>query len=95
MFQGGSAETNLSETSRNRVLSVAYWRFFVNALLILCDMASFIVASAIIYVWQGGGSVVFFPFPFSYRSVVVCACLLVDLDLLPAQCWRVPPSCDG
>lgn len=54
MFQGGSAETNLSETSRNRVLSVAYWRFFVNALLILCDMASFIVASAIIYVWQGG-----------------------------------------
>lgn len=27
MFQGGSAETNLSETSRNRVLSVAYWRF--------------------------------------------------------------------
>lgn len=54
MFQGGSAETNLSETSRNRVLSVAYWRFFVNALLILCDMASFIAASAIIYVWQGG-----------------------------------------
>ena len=54
MFQSGSAETNLSETSRNRVLSVAYWRFFVNALLILCDMASFIVASAIIYVWQGG-----------------------------------------
>ncbi len=54
MFQGGSAETNLSETSRNRVLSVAYWHFFVNALLILCDMASFIAASAIIYVWQGG-----------------------------------------
>ena len=54
MSQSGSTETNLSETSRNRVLSVAYWRFFVNALLILCDMASFIVASAIIYVWQGG-----------------------------------------
>lgn len=54
MSQSGSAETNLSETSRKRVLSVAYWRFFVNALLILCDMASFIGASAIIYVWQGG-----------------------------------------
>lgn len=54
MSQSGSTETNLSETSRKRVLSVAYWRFFVNALLILCDVASFIVASAIIYVWQGG-----------------------------------------
>ena len=54
MSRSGSTETNLSETSRNRVLSVAYWRFFVNALLILCDVASFIVASAIIYVWQGG-----------------------------------------
>lgn len=83
MSQSGSAETNLSETSRKRVLSVAYWRFFVNALLILCDMASFIGASAIIYVWQGG-SVVFFPFPFPYWFVAVCACLLVDLDLLPA-----------
>lgn len=54
MSQSGSAETNLSETSRKRVLSVAYWRFFVNALLILCDMASFVVASAIIHMWQGG-----------------------------------------
>lgn len=54
MSQSSSTETNLSETSRKRVLSVAYWRFFVNALLILCDMASFIGASAIIYVWQGG-----------------------------------------
>ena len=79
MSQSGSTETNLSETSRNRVLSVAYWRFFVNALLILCDMASFIVASAIIYVWQGGEA-----FPSPYWSVVVCACLLVDLDLLLA-----------
>ena len=83
MSQSGSTETNLSETSRKRVLSVAYWRFFVNALLILCDMASFIVASAIICV-AGRGSVVFFPFPFPYWFVVVCACLLVDLDLLPA-----------
>ena len=36
------------------MLSVAYWRFFVNALLILCDMASFVIASAIVYTLQGG-----------------------------------------
>lgn len=84
MFQGGSTETNLSETSRNRVLSVAYWRFFVNALLILCDMASFIVAFGKRICVAGRGSVVFFSFPFPYWFVVVCACLLVDLDLLPA-----------
>jgi len=54
MSQSSSTETNLSETSRKRALSVAYWRFFVNALLTLCDMASFVVASAIIDVWHGG-----------------------------------------
>lgn len=56
MTQSGSTKTNLSETSRKRVLSVAYWRFFVNALLILCDMASFVIASAIVYTLQGGGT---------------------------------------
>lgn len=84
MSQSGSTETNLSETSRKRVLSVAYWRFFVNALLILCDMASFIVAFGNHICVAGRGSVVFFPFPFPYWFVAVCACLLVDLDLLPA-----------
>ena len=54
MAQSGNAETNLSETSRKRVLSVAYWRFFVNAVLVLCDMASFVIASAIVYTLQGG-----------------------------------------
>lgn len=84
MTQSGSVKTDLSETSRKRVLSVAYWRFFVNALLILCDMASFVIASAIIYVWQGGGNSVFHPFPFPYRLVAVCACVLVNLDFLSA-----------
>jgi exopolysaccharide biosynthesis polyprenyl glycosylphosphotransferase len=37
------------------VLSVAYWRFFVNALLVLCDMAAFIIASAIVYVVRNAG----------------------------------------
>lgn len=36
------------------MLSVAYWRFFVNAVLVLCDMASFVIASAIVYTLQGG-----------------------------------------
>lgn len=45
----------LSETSRRHVLSVAYWRFFVNALLVLCDMAAFIIASAIVYVVRNTG----------------------------------------
>lgn len=84
MSRSGRTETNLSETSRNRVLSVAYWRFFVNALLILCDVASFIVASAIIYVWQGGEALYSSRFHFHNWFVAVCACLLVDLDLLPA-----------
>ena len=55
MAQIGNAETNLSETSRKRVLSVAYWRFFVNAVLVLCDMASFVIALAIVCTLQGGG----------------------------------------
>lgn len=37
------------------MLSVAYWRFFVNALLVLCDMAAFIIASAIVYVVRNTG----------------------------------------
>lgn len=71
MSQSSSTETNLSETSCKRVLSVAYWRFFVNALLILCDMAAFIAAAAIIYVWQGGEAL------YSSRSIsiLVCGCM--------------------
>lgn len=53
-YRGNSGE-KLSETSRRHVLSVAYWRFFVNALLVLCDMAAFIIASAIVYVVRNAG----------------------------------------
>lgn len=78
MSQTGSTETNLSETSRNRVLSVAYWRFFVNALLVLCDMASFIVALAIIYVWQGGEALYSSRFHFHIGLwLYALACLLI------------------
>ena len=55
MAYGGNSGEKLSETSRRHVLSVAYWRFFVNALLVLCDMAAFIIASAIVYVVRNTG----------------------------------------
>lgn len=35
MAYSGNSGEKLSETSRRHVLSVAYWRFFVNALLVL------------------------------------------------------------
>ena len=55
MTYSGNTRAKLSETSRKHVLSVAYWRFFVNALLVLCDMAAFIIASAIVYVVRNTG----------------------------------------
>ena len=55
MAYSGNSGEKLSETSRRHVLSVAYWRFFVNALLVLCDMAAFIIASAIVYVVRNTG----------------------------------------
>lgn len=56
MAYSGNSGEKLSETSRRHVLSVAYWRFFVNALLVLCDMAAFIIASAIVYVVRNTGN---------------------------------------
>ena len=55
MTYSGNTKAKLSETSRKHVLSVAYWRFFVNVLLVLCDMAAFIIASAIVYVVRNTG----------------------------------------
>lgn len=55
MAYSGNSGEKLSETSRRHVLSVAYWRFFVNVLLVLCDMAAFIIASAIVYVVRNTG----------------------------------------
>lgn len=55
MAYSGNSGEKLSEISRRHVLSVAYWRFFVNALLVLCDMAAFIIASAIVYVVRNTG----------------------------------------
>ena len=55
MAYSGNSGEKLSETSRRHVLSVAYWRFFVNALLVLCDMAACIIASVIVYVVRNTG----------------------------------------
>ena len=55
MTYSGNTKEKLSETSRKYVLSVAYWRFFVNALLVLCDMTAFIIASASVYVVRNAG----------------------------------------
>lgn len=52
MSQAGSVRTDLKETSGRRVLSVAYWRFFVNALLVFCDMLSFILAAVVVLMTQ-------------------------------------------
>lgn len=55
MTYSGNTKEKLSEAARKYVLSVAYWRFFVNALLVLCDMTAFIIASAIVYVVRNAG----------------------------------------
>ena len=55
MTYSGNTKEKLSETSRKYVLCVAYWRFFFNALLVLCDMTAFIIASAIVYVVRNAG----------------------------------------
>lgn len=55
MAYSGNSGEKLSETSRRHVLSVATGVSFVNALLVLCDMAAFIIASAIVYVVRNTG----------------------------------------
>ena len=95
MTYSGNTKEKLSEASRKYVLSVAYWRFFVNALLVLCDMTAFIIASAIVYVVRNAGDLYSTRFPLLPCFMGVYACRLADLDILPAQCGRVPPSCDG
>lgn len=95
MTYSGNTKAKLSETFRKYVLSVAYWRFFVNALLVLCDMTAFIIALAIVYVVRNAGDLYFTRFHFYLALWGVSACRLADLDILPAQCGRLPPSCDG
>lgn len=76
MSQAGNVRTNLRETSRKRVLSVAYWRFFVNAFLVVCDMVSFIVAATVVLMLQNEINLYSARFHFNinlWAYVVVCA----------------------
>ena len=80
MSQAGSVRTDLRETSRKRVLSVAYWRFFVNALLVFCDMASFILAAVVVLMTQSEINLYSSRFHFHinlWAYVVVCALVWV------------------
>lgn len=80
MLQASSARTDLRETSRKRVLSVAYWRFFVNALLVFCDMASFILAAVVVLMTQSEINLYSSRFHFHinlWAYVVVCALVWV------------------
>lgn len=71
MTYSSNTKAKLSEISRKYVLSVAYWRFFVNALLVLCDMAAFIIASAIVYVARNTGDLYSTRFHFHLGHVPV------------------------
>ena len=80
MSQAGSVRTDLKETSRRRVLSVAYWRFFVNALLVFCDMLSFILAAVVVLMTQSEINLYSSRFHFHinlWAYVVVCALVWV------------------
>lgn len=80
MLQASSARTDLRETSRKRVLSVAYWRFFVNTLLVFCDMASFILAAVVVLMTQSEINLYSSRFHFHinlWAYVVVCALVWV------------------
>jgi len=53
MSQLGDADADLSEVSYKQVSSIGHWRFVLNVSLALCDLASFIIASTILYVAEG------------------------------------------
>lgn len=62
------------------MLSVAYWRFFVNALLVFCDMASFILAAVVVLMTQSEINLYSSRFHFHinlWAYVVVCALVWV------------------
>lgn len=76
-------------------MSVAYWRFFVNALLVFCDMFSFILAAVVVLMTQSEINLYSSRFHFHinlWAYVVVCA--LVWVFCLHSV-GGVPPPCDG
>lgn len=61
-------------------MNVAYWRFFVNALLVFCDMLSFILAAVVVLMTQSEINLYSSRFHFHinlWAYVVVCALVWV------------------
>lgn len=101
-FEGGQEKedmtqansTALKDTSWQQLVNVAYWRFFVNAALTVCDMAAFVLASVIVLMTRNEAALYSARFHFHINLavyVVVCA----DLGAVHAQRGRVSPACDG
>lgn len=68
--------TKLRDSSWHQLTSVAYWRFFVNAILTVCDMASFVIASAVVLTVRNEAALYSARFHFHINLavyVVVCA----------------------
>lgn len=76
-------------------MSVAYWRFFVNALLMFCDMLSFILAAVVVLMTQSEINLYSSCFHFHinlWAYVVVCA--LVWVFCLHSV-GGISPPCNG
>ena len=68
--------SKLRDTSWHQLANVAYWRFFVNTALIMCDMASFVLASAVVLTVRNEAALYSSRFHFHINLavyVVVCA----------------------
>lgn len=84
--------TALRDTSWQQLVNVAYWRFFVNAALTVCDMAAFVLASVIVLMSRNEATLYSARFHINLAVyVVVCA----GLGAVHAQRGRVSPACDG
>lgn len=73
-----SEKTRLGQVTQHRLLSVAYWRFSVNAALTLLDMAMLVVASAAVITLRHETDLYSFRFGFPVSmSVYLLVCALI------------------
>ena len=73
-----SNNSKLRDSSWHQLTSVAYWRFFVNAILTVCDMISFAVASAVVLTVRNEAALYSARFHFHINLVVyVVVCALI------------------
>lgn len=62
--------TKLRDTSWHQLVNVSYWRFFVNMALIICDMAAFVFASAVVLTMRDEAALYSARFHFHINLVV-------------------------